>query len=87
MGCKGPEKLDTHPIQQTLQFLCTFLATSYFFSFFDEFFQVDQGRLTFEQLDLLVSFRFTEYIGALAAGRIAVASFKSIQKLSSLSRL
>ena len=58
-----------------------------FFSFFDEFFQVDQGRLTFERLGLLVSLRFTEYIWALATGRIAVASFKCIQKLSSLSRL
>jgi len=60
--------------------------TSPFLFFFDEFFQVDQGRLTFERLDLLVTFRFTEYIWALATGRIAVASFKSIQKLSSLSR-
>ena len=30
MGCKGSKKLDTHPIQQTLQFLCTFSATSPF---------------------------------------------------------
>ena len=79
MSCKGPEKLDTHPIQQTLQFLCS--------SFFDEFFGVDQGQLTFERLDLLVSFHFTEYIWALATGRIAVASFRSIQKLTNLSRL
>ena len=62
ISCKGLEKLDTHPIQQTLQFLCTFSATSPFLSFFEEFFQVDQGRLTFERLDLLVSFHFTEYI-------------------------
>ena len=46
--------------------------------FFDEFFQVDQGRLTFERFDLLVSFRFTEYIWALVTGRIDVASLKSI---------
>ena len=62
ISCKGPEKLDTHPIQQTLQFLCTFSATSPFLFFFDEFFQIDQGHLTFERLGLLVSFRFTEYI-------------------------
>ena len=58
-----------------------------FFSFFDEFFQVNQGRLTFERLDLLVSFRFAEYIWALATECITVVSFKSIQKLSSWSRL
>ena len=62
MGCKGLEKLDTHPIQQTLQFLCIFRRLRLLSSFFDEFFQVDHGRLTFERLDLLVSFRFTEYI-------------------------
>ena len=38
-----------------LQF--TFSATSPLLFFFDEFFQVDQGRITFERLDLLVSFR------------------------------
>ena len=59
----GPEKVDTHPIQQTLY---NFLALYFFGDFatilFDEFFQVDQGRLTFERLDLLVNFCFTEYI-------------------------
>ena len=34
ISCKGPKKLDTHPIQQTLQFLCTFSATSPFLFFF-----------------------------------------------------
>ena len=58
MGCKRPEKLDTHPIQKKLQFLCIFRRLRLFSSFFDEFFQVDQGRLTFERLDLLVSFHF-----------------------------
>ena len=38
-----------------LQF--TFSATSPLLFFFDEFFRVDQGRITFERLDLLVSFR------------------------------
>ena len=42
-----------------LQFPCTllFLSAASLFSF-----QVDQGHLTFELLDLLVSFHFTEYI-------------------------
>ena len=62
MSCKEPKKIDTHPIQQTLQLLCTFRRLRLFFFFFDEFFQVDQGLLTFERLGLLVSFRFTEYI-------------------------
>ena len=37
-----------------------FSVTSPLFFFFGEFIRVDQGRLTFERLDLLVSFSFTE---------------------------
>ena len=45
----------------TLQFPLYFFGDFAFsFLFFDEFFRVDQGRLTFERLDLLVSFSFTE---------------------------
>ena len=81
-------KLDTHPIQQTLYNSFALFRRLRLSSFlFDEFFQVDQGRLIFERLGLLVSFRFTKYIGVLVTGRIVVASFKYIQKLSSLSRL
>ena len=60
----GPEKVDTHSIQQTLyNSFALFRRLRLFFSFlFGEFIQVDQGRLIFERLDLLVSFRFTEYI-------------------------
>ena len=57
----GPEKFDTHPIQQQFTILfALFRRLRLFFSLFDEFFQVDQGRLTFERLDLPVSFHFTE---------------------------
>ena len=62
MSCKGPGKLDTHPIQQNFTISLHFFGDFAFFFFFDVFFQVDQGRLTFERLDLLVNFCFTEYI-------------------------
>ena len=59
----GPKKVDTHPIQQTLYNSFALFRRLRLSSFlFDEFFKVDQGRLTFERLDLLVSFHFTEYI-------------------------
>ena len=58
----GPEKFDTHPIQKFYNSFALFQRLRLFSYFFDEFFQVDQGRLTFERLDLLVSFRFTEYV-------------------------
>ena len=49
-------KIDTHPNKQTLQLAIYFLVGDFaiFFSFY-ELFQADQGRLTFERLDLLVS--------------------------------
>ena len=54
-------KIDTHPNKQTLLLAIYFLTGDFaIFFFFREFFQADQGRLTFERLDLLVSVRFTE---------------------------
>jgi len=38
----------------------TLLSATSLFSLFGEFFQADQGRLTFERLDLLVSVHFVE---------------------------
>jgi hypothetical protein len=60
----GPKKVDTHPIQQpfTISLHFTFPVGDFAIFFFGEFFQADQGHLTFEQLDLLVSFCFTKYI-------------------------
>ena len=54
--------IDTHPTNTNLLYLqFTFLsATSPSFFLFHEFFQADQGHLTFERLGLLVSVRFTE---------------------------
>ena len=59
---QGPRKVDTHQIQQTLyNFLAIYFSVGNFaIFFFGDFFQVDQGRLTFERLDLRVSFRSTE---------------------------
>ena len=53
-------KIDTHPTNTTLLLAIYFLVGDFaiFFSFSCEFFQADQGRLTFEQLGLLVSLRF-----------------------------
>jgi len=56
----GPQKIDTHPIQQLFISQFTFLSATSLFSLFGEFFQADQGRLTFERLDLLASVHFTE---------------------------
>ena len=55
-------RIDTHPTNTNLLYLqFTFSsATSPSFFFFREFFQADQGRLTFERFGLLVSLRFTE---------------------------
>ena len=51
-------KIDTHPNTQTLLLATYFLVGDFaIFFFFCEFFQADQGRLTFERLDLLVSLR------------------------------
>ena len=51
-------KIDTHPNTQTLLLAIYFLVGDFAVSFFFcEFFQADQGRLTFERLGLLVSFR------------------------------
>ena len=85
----GPEKNDTHPIQQTLY---NFLAIYFFVGDFAIFFSASSFKLIKDvshSSDLVCwwFFRFTEYIWALATGRIVVASFRSIQKLSSLSRL
>ena len=46
-------KIDTHPNKQTLLLVIYFLVgdLTTLFSLFREFFQADQGRLTFEQLD------------------------------------
>jgi len=57
ISCTGLEKVDTHPINKTLQFSNNLLSSQRFRYFlFREFFRVDRGRLTFERLDLLVSF-------------------------------
>ena len=50
-------KIDTHPNKQTLLLAIYFLVGDFATLFFREFFQADQGRLTFERLGLLVSFR------------------------------
>ena len=51
-------KIDTHPTNTTLLLAIYFLVGDFaIFFLFREFFQADQGRLTFERLDLLVSFR------------------------------
>ena len=52
-------KIDTHPTNTTLLLAIYFLVGDFatFFSFSNEFFQADQGRLTFERLGLLVNFR------------------------------
>jgi len=48
-------KIDTHPNKQTLLLAIYFLVGDFATLFFREFFQADQGRLTFERLGLLVS--------------------------------
>ena len=50
-------KNDTHPTNTTLLLAIYFLVGNFAtpFSFSYEFFQADQGRLTFERLGLLVS--------------------------------
>ena len=54
-------KIDTHPTNTTLLLAIYFLVSDFaIFFLFHEFFQDDQGRLTFERLGLLVSIRFTE---------------------------
>ena len=54
-------KIDTHPNKQTLLLAIYFLVGDFAILFlFREFFQADQGRLTFERLGLLVSVRLTE---------------------------
>ena len=50
-------KIDTHPNKQILLLAIYFLVGDFAIFFFREFFQVDKGRLTFERLGLLVSFR------------------------------
>ena len=51
-------KIDTHPNKQTLLLAIYFLVGDFtIFFLFREFFQADQGCLTFERLDLLVSLR------------------------------
>ena len=82
-------KIDTHPNKQTLLVAIYFLIGDFatLFSFFREFFQADQGRLTFERLGLLVSLRLPSKSELLASGRIVVASFRSIQNLPNLSKL
>ena len=54
-------KVDTHPTNTTLLLAIYFLVGDFaiFFFLFREFFQADQGRLTFEQLGLLVSLRLS----------------------------
>ena len=50
-------KIDAHPTNKTLLLAIYFLAGDFaIFLFFREFFQADQGRLTFERLGLLVNF-------------------------------
>ena len=52
--CKG---FVTRPINKSYFFLAIYFSVGDFAIFFlGKFFQVDQGRLTFERLDLLVSF-------------------------------
>ena len=54
-------KIDTHPNTQTLLLAIYFLVGDFTILFlFHEFFQADEGRLTFERLGLLLSLRFTE---------------------------
>ena len=50
--------MDTHPIHKTLLLAIYFLVGDFAIFFLScEFFQGDQGYLTFERLDSLVSFR------------------------------
>ena len=54
-------KIDAHPTNTTLLLAIYFLVGDFAILFlFREFFQADQGRLTFERLDFIVSLRFTE---------------------------
>ena len=54
-------KIDTHQNKQILLLAIYFLVDDFAtFFLFREFFQADQGHLTFERLGLLVSVRFTE---------------------------
>ena len=54
-------KIDMHPNKQTLLLAIYFLVGDFAILFlFREFFQANQGRLTFERLGLQVSVRFTE---------------------------
>ena len=54
-------KIDTYPNKQTFLLAIYFLVGDFAILFlFREFFQADQGRLTFERLGLLVSLRFTK---------------------------
>ena len=51
-------KIDTHPNKHTLLLAIYFLVGDFAILFlFREFFQADQGHLTFERLGLLVSLR------------------------------
>ena len=51
-------KIDTHPTNKTLLLAIYFLVGDFAILFlFREFFQADQGCLTFERLGLLVSLR------------------------------
>ena len=52
-------KIDTHPNKKTLLLAIYFLVGDFatLFSLFYEFFQADQGHLTFERLGLPVSLR------------------------------
>ena len=55
-GSPAIVKIDTHPNKQTLLLAIYFLIVDFAILFlFHEFFQADQGRLTFERLVLLVS--------------------------------
>ena len=49
-------KIDTYPNKKNLLLAIYFLVGDFAIFSFPEFFQADQGRLTFEQLGLLVSF-------------------------------
>ena len=54
-------KIDTHQNKQILLLAIYFLVDDFAtFFLFHEFFQADQGRLTFEQLGLMVSVHFIE---------------------------